>query len=160
LRKIQDFGGFFDETTLVLCGDAIVDLDIGAALAEHRAKGAMASVIVKEVPRESVGSYGVVETSVDGRIRSFQEKPSRQDAHSNLASTGIYILEPAAIALIPPDRPFDIGNDLFPMLVEADLAFYAQRHTFNWIDIGKITDCIDVTMQLIQRPVAGPASRE
>ena len=29
MRKIQDFGGFFDETTIVLCGDAIVDLDIG-----------------------------------------------------------------------------------------------------------------------------------
>ncbi|HMN92019.1 MAG TPA: nucleotidyltransferase family protein, partial [Hydrogenophaga sp.] len=36
LRKIQDFGGFFDETTLVMCGDAIVDLDIGAALDAHR----------------------------------------------------------------------------------------------------------------------------
>ena len=33
MRRIQDFGGFFDETTLVLCGDAIVDLDIQAALA-------------------------------------------------------------------------------------------------------------------------------
>lgn len=39
MRKIQDFGGFFDETTLVLCGDAIVDLDIQAALEEHKAKG-------------------------------------------------------------------------------------------------------------------------
>ena len=38
MRRIQDFSGFFDETTLVLCGDAIIDLDIGAALAEHHAK--------------------------------------------------------------------------------------------------------------------------
>ena len=32
IRKIQDFSGFFDETTIVLCGDALIDLDIGAAL--------------------------------------------------------------------------------------------------------------------------------
>ena len=35
MRRIQDFSGFFDETTLVICGDAIIDLDITAALAEH-----------------------------------------------------------------------------------------------------------------------------
>ena len=39
MRKIQDFGGFFDETTLVICGDALVDLDIAAALREHHEKG-------------------------------------------------------------------------------------------------------------------------
>ena len=31
MKAIQDFSSFFDETTLVICGDAIVDLDIGAA---------------------------------------------------------------------------------------------------------------------------------
>jgi mannose-1-phosphate guanylyltransferase len=30
MRRIQDFGGFFDTTTIVLCGDALIDLDIGA----------------------------------------------------------------------------------------------------------------------------------
>jgi len=52
MRRIQDFGGFFDETTLVLCGDAIVDLDITAAIAEHKAKGALATVVTVEVPLE------------------------------------------------------------------------------------------------------------
>jgi mannose-1-phosphate guanylyltransferase len=31
MRRIQDFGGFFDETTLVLCADALIDLDISAS---------------------------------------------------------------------------------------------------------------------------------
>jgi len=39
MRRIQDFSGFFDETTLVLCGDALIDLDITAALAEHQGQG-------------------------------------------------------------------------------------------------------------------------
>ena len=45
MRKIQDFSGFFDETTIVLCGDALIDLDIGAALHQHRQQGAIASVV-------------------------------------------------------------------------------------------------------------------
>jgi len=35
MRHIQDLGGFFDKTITVLCGDALIDLDIGAALFEH-----------------------------------------------------------------------------------------------------------------------------
>ena len=109
MKKIQEFGGFFDETTIVLCGDALIDLDLGAALAEHKAKGAIASVITREVPWDKVSSYGVVVTDADGRITQFQEKPSEADAKSNFISTGIYIFEPEAIDLIPPGVTFDIG---------------------------------------------------
>ena len=54
MKKIQEFGGFFDDTTVVLCGDALIDLDLKAALMEHRRKGAMATVITKEVPWDKV----------------------------------------------------------------------------------------------------------
>ena len=39
MKQIQDFGGFFDETTLVICGDAIIDLDLGAALVRTPQQG-------------------------------------------------------------------------------------------------------------------------
>ena len=80
MRKIQDFGGFFDTTTIVLCGDALIDLDIGAAVSEHKAKKAMASVITLEVPNLEVSNYGVVETDKEGRILAFQEKPKPEEA--------------------------------------------------------------------------------
>jgi mannose-1-phosphate guanylyltransferase len=140
LKKIQEFGGFFDETTIVLCGDALIDLDINAALFEHRRKGALASVVTKEVPWDSVSDYGIVVADNDGRVMSFQEKPSRAEAVSNLASTGIYIFEPEVLDLIPSGVEFDIGSQLFPLLVKQGLPFYAQSRFYNWIDIGKITD--------------------
>lgn len=140
MKKIQQFGGFFDETTIVLCGDALIDLDLKSALFEHKRKGALASVITKEVPWEKVSDYGVVVTDDDGRIVSFQEKPKREDAKSNFASTGIYIFEPGVLDLIPADTMFDIGSDLFPLLVERGLPFYAQKRAYDWIDIGTVTD--------------------
>jgi mannose-1-phosphate guanylyltransferase len=149
MRKIQDFGNFFDETTIVLCGDAIIDLDIKSALFEHRRKGAKASVITCEVPWDKVSSYGVVVTEADGRIKAFQEKPSREAAVSNLASTGIYIFEPEVLQLIPNDRPFDIGSELFPMLVEKGVPFYAQARKFNWIDIGSVKDYWEVLQSVL-----------
>jgi mannose-1-phosphate guanylyltransferase len=154
MKKIQDFGGFFDTTTLVICGDALVDVDLGAALAEHRQKGAACSLIAKEVPLETVSSYGVVVADEDGRIRSFQEKPSIGEARSNLVNTGIYIFEPEVLDLIPSGRFFDIGSDLFPLLVERGLPFYAQRHDFHWIDIGKVSDYWSVSQRVMKREVA------
>ena len=32
LRKIQDFNAFFDDTFIVMCGDALIDLDLTAAV--------------------------------------------------------------------------------------------------------------------------------
>lgn len=153
MRKIQDFGGFFDETTIVICGDAIIDLDITAAVAEHRRKGSLVSLVAKEVPMDKVSGYGIVVTDVDGKIISFQEKPTQADARSNLASTGIYIFEPEAINLIPSGSTFDIGSDLFPLLVQKKMPFYAINHPFNWIDIGIVTDYWEVMQQVMRNEV-------
>jgi mannose-1-phosphate guanylyltransferase len=149
MKKIQQFGGFFDETTIVLCGDALIDLDLKSALFEHRRKGALASVITREVGWDKVSSYGVVVTDADGRITEFQEKPAQADAKSNFISTGIYLFEPEVIDLIPADRPFDIGSELFPLLAQKGLPFYAQARAFNWIDIGTVSDYWQVLQNVL-----------
>jgi mannose-1-phosphate guanylyltransferase len=149
MKKIQEFGGFFDDTTIVLCGDALIDLDLKAALAEHRRKGAMASVITKEVPWDKVSSYGVVVTDQNGRITQFQEKPKQEDALSNFISTGIYIFEPEVIDLIPSGVEFDIGSQLVPLLVEKGMPFYAQGRPFNWLDIGSVSDYWEVLQNVL-----------
>lgn len=154
MKAIQDFGGFFDDTTLVICGDAIIDLDIGAALFEHRSKGAMASVVTLEVPADQVQNYGIVVADDEGRIESFQEKPRAEVAKSRLASTGIYIFEPEVLDLVPPGAEFDIGSELFPLLVERGLPFYAQSRFFNWIDIGRVTDYWSVLQRVLRGEVA------
>ena len=154
MKKIQDFSGFFDETTLVLCGDALIDLDIGAALHEHKTKGALASVVTLDIPREDVQSYGIVVTDDTGAVRSFQEKPAPAEAKSTLASTGIYIFEPQVLDLVPPNQVYDIGSQLFPQLVAQQLPFFAQKRFFNWIDIGRVADYWTVLQRVLQGGVA------
>jgi mannose-1-phosphate guanylyltransferase len=154
MKKIQQFSGFFDQTTVVLCGDAIIDLDITAAIEQHRASQALASVVTLEVPLEQVPNYGVVVSNEQGRVTSFQEKPSQQAARSRDASTGIYIFEPEIIDLVPPGVEYDIGGELFPLLVERQLPFFAQRHQFSWIDIGRVTDYWAVQQQVLKGEVA------
>jgi mannose-1-phosphate guanylyltransferase len=154
MRRIQDFSGFFDDTTVVLCGDAIIDLDLSSAIFEHKRKQAMASVITLEVPLEDVKSYGVVVSDESGRIQSFQEKPKPEEAKSRMASTGIYIFEPSALDLVPPGVEFDIGSQLFPLMAEKGLPFFSQSRFFNWIDIGRVADYWAVCQRVLRGEVA------
>ncbi len=140
MKRVQDFSGFFDETFIVLCGDALIDLDISQVLEFHRRRGSIATIVLKEVSRADVHKYGVLETDTLGRIKQFQEKPSAEEAVSNLVNTGIYIFEPEIFKYIPSATEYDIGGELFPELVKAGLPFFGMSLPFQWLDIGSTAD--------------------
>ncbi|MCE2701909.1 MAG: NDP-sugar synthase [Anabaena sp. 49633_E8] len=140
MRRIQDFSPFFDDTFVVLCGDALIDLDLTAAVKWHKSKGAIATIITKSVPKEEVSSYGVVVTDENNRVQAFQEKPSTEEALSTNINTGIYIFEPEVFKYIPSGVEYDIGSQLFPQLVADNASFYAIPMDFEWVDIGKVPD--------------------
>ncbi|WP_218081211.1 sugar phosphate nucleotidyltransferase [Anthocerotibacter panamensis] len=140
LRRIQDFAPFFDETFVVLCGDALVDVDLTQAIQWHKQKKALATLVLKQVPPTEVSGYGVVVTDPEGRVQTFQEKPAMEEALSNQVSTGIYIFEPEIFDYIPSGQSYDIGSQLFPKLVDLGLPFYGLTLDFEWLDIGKVPD--------------------
>ncbi|MEX2270303.1 MAG: NDP-sugar synthase [Vicinamibacterales bacterium] len=155
LRRIQDFSAFFDSTFAVLCGDALIDLDLTEVVKAHRRTGALATIVLKEVPLAEVNRYGIVKIDDEGRILQFQEKPRPADAVSRLANTGIYIFEPEVLDLVPPDRPFDIGGELFPLLARAGLPFYGVSMPFTWIDIGTTSDYWQATQTILKGGLRG-----
>lgn len=157
MRKIQDFSPFFDDTFVVLCGDALIDLDLTEAVRQHKEKGSIATIVMKSVPIKQVPSYGVVVTDDTGRIQSFQEKPSVEEALSTDINTGIYIFEPEIFKYIPSGQEFDIGGDLFPKLVEANEEFYGIRMDFEWVDIGKVPDYWQAIQDVLTGQVKGVA---
>jgi mannose-1-phosphate guanylyltransferase len=140
IRRVQDFFPFFDDTFVVLCGDALIDLDLTAALKWHKSEGSIATIITKTVLQKEVSHYGVVVTDNDGRIKAFQEKPKIEEALSTNINTGIYIFEPEVLEYIPSGVEYDIGSQLFPKLVEVGAPFYAIPMDFEWVDIGKVPD--------------------
>lgn len=140
MKRIQDFNPFFDDTFVVLCGDALIDLDLTEAVRWHKEKGSIATIVMKSVSREEVSSYGVIVTDETGRVKQFQEKPSVAEAMSTNINTGIYIFEPEVLNYIPSGQEYDIGGELFPQLVEMGAPFYGIAMDFQWVDIGKVPD--------------------
>ncbi|MEZ9593539.1 sugar phosphate nucleotidyltransferase [Shewanella sp. 10N.261.52.F9] len=155
MRKIQDFSGFFNETFVVVCGDAWIDLDLKEAIEHHKKHGGLATIITREVETSEVSKYGVIVTDKYCQVTSFQEKPAEEEALSNKINTGIYIFEPAIFDFIPKDVEFDIGSDLFPLLVERQANFYAVNMDFQWLDVGKVKDVWEVTSDILNGKVKG-----
>ena len=103
----------FQEPFLVISGDALCDYQLREAVAFHNASGAQATLVTAQVedPRE----YGLVRLEEDGRVEGFIEKPGWGQAVSDLANTGIYIVDPACLALVPEGRPFDFCQGSFSL---------------------------------------------
>src|SRR5215210_5797070 len=126
----------YDETFIVVSGDALTDLDLTDLVAFHKEKGALATMALKRV-HDTTG-FGIVEVDEEGSILGFQEKPRSEEALSTLANTGIYVLEPRALEYIPKDTFFDFAKDVFPRFLEAGERFAGYQGDFYWSDIGTL----------------------
>jgi mannose-1-phosphate guanylyltransferase len=134
VRGCADFFG--DEPFLVISGDALTDIDLGAFVASHRESGGIATLAVKRVA--DTREFGVVLHDGDGRITGFQEKPSPEEALSDLGNCGIYIFDPKIFDFFP-ERPFvDWAQDVFPALLENDVPFHIHEVSEYWNDVGSL----------------------
>jgi mannose-1-phosphate guanylyltransferase/phosphomannomutase len=85
-----------------------------------------------EDPRE----FGVVMTRPDGQIERFLEKPTWGQVFSDTINTGIYVLEPEVLDLIPPDQPYDFSSELFPAMLDKGLPLFGFVTESYWTDVG------------------------
>jgi len=147
VRFCSDF--LKDDTFVVLMGDLLTDIDISYVVAQHKAKGALASIALKKV--DDVSRFGVAVLDQDGFIKGFQEKPKKEEALSNLASTGIYVLEPAVFDHIPKEGDFGFGRQLFPKLVQNNLPVLGVEVGAYWSDVGTIEQYWNSNLEVLNR---------
>jgi NDP-sugar pyrophosphorylase family protein len=120
-------------TFLVLNGDILTDVDLGAVIARHRAVGATATLVLTEV--EDTSSFGVC-VREGTRITDFVEKPAPgtlpdQDA----VNAGTYVLEPGALSGFPLG-PLSFERRVFPELVAAGHHLEGFVSDAVWADLG------------------------
>lgn len=116
------------ETTLVINGDILTQVDFRAMLAYHREHQADLTVAVRhydvKVP------YGVVEC--DGPVvRRLSEKP----VMGFFVNAGIYLLEPVVYRFIPNGQRFDM-TELIQRLLDQGRAVVGFPIREYWLDIG------------------------
>src|SRR5256714_7819461 len=123
-----------NETFVVISGDSLTDIDLGAAARFHRERKALATIVLKPVPNPL--EYGVVVVDEGGAVQRFIEKPSWGEVISDLANTGIYILDPAVFDFFRPGEVTDWSGDVFPKLLKEGERVYGWVASGYWGDVG------------------------
>jgi mannose-1-phosphate guanylyltransferase/phosphomannomutase len=148
VRNAKDF---LNERFLVISGDVLTDFDLADAVRFHEEKKAVATILLAHVPNPL--QFGVVLLNEKGKITRFVEKPTWGEVFSDTINTGIYILEPEILDLVPEKQEFDFGKDLFPTLLERDLGLYGYVAEGYWKDIGSLNEYQDAHIDILRGEV-------
>ena len=126
-----------DEDFLVISGDCLTDIDLGAAIRFHEQEKALITIVLKKV--EQPYSYGIVVCDAQGRITRFMEKPAPSETFTNTANTGIYIVNKRALSYFEPGVFFDFSKDLFPLLLQNKERLMGYEASGYWCDVGDLS---------------------
>lgn len=122
-----------DDTFIVMNGDILTTLDYCALLRHHRESGNLLTIAARD--RHIKIDYGMLHLDSANRLQLFEEKPQIVSP----VSMGIYVMEPEALAFVPPEGRFDVP-DLVQALLAAEQPVGAYRFEGLWFDIGRPSD--------------------
>jgi mannose-1-phosphate guanylyltransferase len=159
--------GLMDDRFLVLNGDVLADLDLGALMRAHVDHGAVVTLALH--PVTDPGPYGLVRRAggperpgaspltADGEVLGFVEKPALDEIDTDEISVGAYLVERSVIDLIPRGQMLSIEREVFPRLVGQGL--YGHRLEGYWMDIGTPERYLEASWDILEGRVQTDAGR-
>lgn len=136
--SVHNACGHMKERFVVISGDVLTDIDLTRVLEFHLDRKAQVTIVLTRAKNPL--QFGVVITNEDGRITRFLEKPTWGEVFSDLINTGIYIIEPEVLELIPYRQDFDFSKNLFPMMLEKKMRLYGCASDGYWRDVGNLNE--------------------
>lgn len=132
VKNCADFYG--EEDFLVISGDAACDFDLKGLMDEHKKR--QAAVTLALYRHSEPLRFGLTVTDGEGFVRSFIEKPDWPRVVTDLVNTGIYVISPRVMELVPDHGPFDFAKDLFPLLLARGERLLGVPMDGYWCDVG------------------------
>jgi mannose-1-phosphate guanylyltransferase len=149
-----------DDRFLMLNGDVLTDVDVGAQLAQHEATGAVGTLGL--VPVDDPSAYGLVLCDGAKAVTGFLEKPAPSQLGGidrYYISAGIYVLERSVLDLIAAGENVSIERTIWPALVGHGL-HGAHAEGAYWMDIGTPERYLQGTFDILEGNVrTGVAAR-
>ena len=160
IRNAADL--FPGESVAVFNGDVLTDYDLGAVLAFHAEKNAIATITLQPVP--SPNPFGVLKLDADDRVKAWVE-PSEETKKAlanlehvpvtgtDLINAGFYVFDAAFIATIPQGERSSVERDIFPKLLAEEAPIYGISPGGFWMDLGRAEQLMAATRAILDGSV-------
>jgi len=147
------------ETFVVINGKIITDIDLGAAIATHRSRKALATLVL--LPNHKRERFSEVKITEDGRVSEFAGFPAPIPhsafpiPHSPLMFTGIHVLEPGIFEYIPRGIFSDSVRDVYPKamadggVIAAHVV--ADAGAASWRELSTIERYLAISLEFLRR---------
>ncbi|MFN0124199.1 MAG: sugar phosphate nucleotidyltransferase, partial [Blastocatellia bacterium] len=141
------------ETFLVINGKLITNIDLGAALATHRRKQALATLVMRPNPRREKFSRIIVDANGDYRGFGKFPDPADDDGETPLMFTGIHILDPAVFAFIPRGVFSDSIREVYPAAMDAGktMAAHVADTADDWYELSTLERYVAIHQEFLRR---------
>lgn len=144
LDNTRDF--FEHETFLAINGKIITDIDLNAALEQHREMNALATLVL--LPNTKRERFSVVETH-QRRVTGFRGMPDNR-CQTPLMFTGIHIFEPRIFDYIPRDVFSDSVVDVYPKAIANGETIAAHVGTGTWRELSTLKRYVDISAEMLK----------
>jgi mannose-1-phosphate guanylyltransferase len=147
-----------DEVVIAWNGDILFAPDLGSLLAEHRASGAAATMVLLPMPPGR--SYGVVEVDADSRVRRIgRPGPAPLPGCAAWHFSGVHLLSPRVFEAMAADGPEDINQDVYPRLF-GEGGVRGLVIDAPWSDLGSAATYLEAQADLLLGRVPDPLGPE
>ena len=123
---------------LVVSGDGVFDFDLQSVIEKHFENNACVSIVCTR--KQDPTQFGIIRCDILGRITELNEKPAWKNVTTDLVNTGIYVLSPKAVKMIPDNETYDFSKQLFKQLLKLDERLFAIITDGFWCDIGTLQE--------------------
>jgi mannose-1-phosphate guanylyltransferase len=134
-----------DSTFAVINGDALFAPDLAAALAAHRRRGALATLVVRGDPRAE--DYGAVGLDDQDRVRRLVWAGDASTARRSYMFTGVHLLEPEIVEHLP-DEGCIVRRTYVP-LVEQGAPIFGLPDSGYFCDLGTPKRYLEANVALV-----------
>jgi NDP-sugar pyrophosphorylase family protein len=137
-----------DDTFLIINGKIVTDIDINAAVAQHRGSGALATMVLKEnTSREHFSEVYFENNRVTG-FGGFADPASTQGPPP-MMFTGIHILEPRVFDYIPRGVYSDIVPTFYNPAIAKGEHIGAHITDARWFELSTIPRYLEISLKLL-----------
>lgn len=148
---VKDFAKKQTEPFAVICAPCVFDVDLSKVILYHKSIKADVTVVCSVV--EETDKYNIVNLTRNGEVNSLFERPDWSHTSSNLANTGIYILNPEIIDIFNGAEHFDFLNDFLKYILKSGKKMYGYQTENYWHHLKDHSDLKKIIRDIMQHKV-------